>query len=210
MRVAVTLLDEYRRFVNFDYISESEMIAKIKGAFTPSRPMELGTAFHAIIEDPQEHYIEGYGMYVAPNGIEFGPEVIEGALPYITPGGVFEVKATKDYHVNGELVTVVAKADKLVNAEVEEQKTRWSAWDIDSYLDSYQWRWYLEIFEAVKVKYNVFRLSETDRNGIVLHGVEQFSLFPYPALQSDCRALLSSFVEFAKAKKLTGYLVARG
>lgn len=206
LRISVTTLEQFRLYLKDTFVTEESLLASIRGEFKPTRPMLLGTAFHAILETPNECR-RGDGTYTA-EGIVFPADVVEPCLEVFDRSGVFEVKLPKVYHVDGREMTVVAKADQLVGRESVENKTKWSAFYIDNYMDSYQWRFYLDIFEASRVKYNVFCISE-NAGGFRLNSIEQFSMYPYPALQRDCYNLLRHFVEFVDAKQLGSYLQPR-
>lgn len=185
-------------------MSESDLLASIRGEFKPNRVMQLGSAFHSILETP-EACVQPSGDYVS-DGILFPGGVVEECLPLFDRSGAFEVKATKEYRINGQTWTVVSKADQLVRLDVVENKTKWSVFDLDRYAESFQWRFYVDVYGALRVRYNVFCLSEYADGEIGLRSIEQFNLYPYPRLAADCRALLAEFVEYATKRDLYGYL----
>lgn len=211
LRISVTTIEAYRYFLEYEWKTEAELIANIRGEFTPNNYMRAGTAFHNILETPEAcRTPSGY----ASGGIAFDKDSIDQCLALYDQRGAFEVKTTKDYHVNGETVTVVAKADQLLGLEVVETKTKWAPFDIDGYLAACQWRYYLDIFEARRACYKVFCLEGLDDaiagDGVIeLKSIETFNVYPYPALHSDCTALVTDFVEYVNFRKLRDYLLPR-
>lgn len=204
MRISATTLESFRLFTQPDqeWMSEDELIASIKGEFVPTPKVLLGKAFGAVLEDPIECRVQGgyrSGDYF------FADAVITPALAIFDRRGVFEAKALKRY---GEL-DVVAKADQLIGARLIENKTTLSTFDAQKYLDSYQWRFMVDIFEPVSVTYHVFCLSESSAGWIDLRGIETFNVFPYPALHTDCCDLLQRFTDYVTARGLDAFLRER-
>lgn len=184
-------------------MSEEELIASIRGEWTPAPRVELGEAFGAVLEDPDR--------YLTPEGFRCGPycfsrDVIEPALAVFDRRGVFEAKATKQYGP----CTVVAKADQLLGAQLIENKTTLSTFSFDKYAESYQWRFMADIFQPAWITYHVFCLSESARDGsIELRGIETFNLYPYAGLHQDCCELLRQFVTYVTSRGLDGFLRER-
>lgn len=207
LRISTTTVESYRRYMALDYVQESELIASIKGLFIPTKPMKMGSAFHSILEKPGDCVCaDGYQS----DGFKFSAEVINPCLEIFNPAGVFEVKQTRVYTLpSGEQVTVVSKADQLLAKRVIENKTRWSGFDFDSYFDSCQWKFYLDVFEADMLTYNVFCLSENTAGQIKLGSIETFNLFPYPRLHEDCAEQLSKFVDYVHSRGLEPHLQER-
>lgn len=204
MRISTTTLESFRlwRHPDNEWMSEEELIATIKGEFTPTHGVELGSAFGKILEAPEQ--------YVVPHGYQcgafgFGQDVVEPCLAVIDRRGVFEAKASKRY---GDC-DVVAKADHLLGAHLSEFKTTLHSFDIEKYLASYQWRFMVDIFEPALVTYHVFLLSEAPNGVVSLRGIESFNVFPYAELHGDCCALLDDFVHYARSRGLEPYLQQR-
>lgn len=203
LRIATTKIETFRRYKTTDFVPEAELIASIKGEFEWREQMKWGDAFHRILENPDEHRVEGgYSC----EGIHFKDATVAPCLEIFNRDGVFEVKHTKDYEIGGHAVTVVAKADQLHGARVIENKTKWSAFDFDVYQKSHQWRWYAVVFDAASVTYNVFLLHKDRKGEFVLNGIETFTLYPYPEIENDCVKLLTEFVDYVKLRGLEEYL----
>lgn len=208
MRISVTTIESYRLYL-LDVVSEADLLASIRGEFTPTREVNLGRALHSILEKPEDHESSLYPGTYACDGITFPGAVVRECLTHVDPAGMFEVKATKEYRVGGRAVTVVAKVDQLCGLTIREHKTRWDTYEPDRYATSCQWRFYLDVFEALAVTYVVFLLSEYKDGEIGLRGIETLPLYPYPALHAECEDLVRGFVEYVTARGLESYLQPR-
>lgn len=204
----MTTLDQYRLYTREDYVSEADLLASIRRTRPPTPEMARGSAFDSIMEDPGR-YRASDGSYLC-EGVAFPADVIVPCLAILalTPGGIFQVKTTKDYIVDGEPVTVVGKADRIIGTVVRDTKTCGSSFDADGYADSCQWRFYCDIFQASAFVYDVFLLHERAA-GLVFAGYHELPLYPYPALGQDCQSLVTDFVRYARLRHLEQYLQPR-
>jgi hypothetical protein len=202
MRVSTTTLESFRLFLQpeQEWMSEADLIASIKGETVATARMRLGSALQSVLERPEAYRVDGGGYR---HEDWFLPEdVVQAALRAFDRRGVWEVKATKVY---GQC-TVVARADQLIGTTIVENKATLSAFDFDKYAKGVQWRFYLDIFEAAKVTYNVFCLSEPADGPLTLRDTHSFDLYPYAALREDCGALVQEFAAFVAARGLDEFL----
>lgn len=208
MRISATTLESYRLFMQPDqeWMSEADLIASIRGEFRPNHKINLGSAFGLVLEDPDRYLVPG-GFRITVNGevFEFGRDVMEPCLAVIDRRGVFEAKAIKRY---GDC-DVVSKADHLLGADLSEFKTTLSSFDAGKYMDSYQWRFMADSFQAKRITYHVFCLSEATNGVISLRSIESLPLYPYPDLHADCARLVEEFKGYCVARGLDGMLRAR-
>ena len=204
MRVSCTTLESFRLWSDpeQEWMSEESLIATIKGEFKPTPAVELGLAFGKVLETPDVYVLDGgyaCGDYV------FSDQTIAPALALIDRRGVCEAKALKAYGPHD----VVAKADHLIGADLSEFKTTLSTFDFDKYAASCQWRFMLDIFEALRVTYHVFLLNDHGDGVVELRGIESFHLYPYARLHDDCCDLLDRFVAYVTARGLDDVLRQR-
>lgn len=209
MRISATTLESFRLWSDpeNDWFEEDELLATIRGEFTPTPAVRLGQAFGKVLEDP-ERYRTPLGYVYDDRGFleyQFSNATIEPCLKLIDRAGVFEAKAIKRY---GD-IDVVAKADHLIGAHLSEFKTTGSTFNFDKYAASCQWRFMVEAFEPLLVTYHVFLLDDHENGVVELRGIETFNLFPYAALHQDCCELLGRFVDYVTAKGLDGMLRER-
>lgn len=200
LKIAVTTIEAFRNYQN-GTIELEDFLKRVRGEFTPSRYMDLGSAFHDILENIELRYIKELNIFKAKNGLEFEYNIIAQCYEKIVSDAPFEVKITKIYDTGKENIEVVAKVDQLYGNYVIENKTCWGMFDFERYFSSCQWKFYLDIFEAERVFYNVFCLSDK-KDGIELRNIEQFSFNAYPDLMDDLNELIKDLVEFIHAKNL--------
>jgi len=199
MRISVTTLDSYHKYLTEDWLSESDLVATIRKESPPSAAMLIGRAFDSILCDPTRYRVPG--GYTC-EGYSFDDDAMALAFATVDPRVVWQVKSTKAWGPD----TVVAKADGVLGNRLIENKTTLHGFDFAHYERSYQWRYYLDIFEAAQIDYHVFLLND-HQNGIVeVRDVESFTLYPYPALHADCTQLLDQFRDFIHTKHLELYL----
>lgn len=202
MRVSATLLESFRLFQTEDWMTEDRLRESILGTVTPSHEMDLGKAYHAILEAPDVYRVSGGYRCGA---FAFGDDVMQPMLDVIDRRGVFEVKTTLD--VDG--CTLVCQADQLVGASLYEYKTTSSGYDVQKYLDSYQWRVMALAFQPVSITYRTACLYEGTNGVIDCRSVETVTVYPYPELPADVRRLLAQFKEYAVSRGLDGHLRER-
>lgn len=204
MRVAATALESYRLWRDQDWMSEADLIASLTHTAAPSRRMALGTAFGRVLEAPDAHAVpNGLGgvAYYEAEGYRFPADLMAGPLALYDRRGLCEVKATTV--LDG--VTLVAKADQLVGAEIIETKTTLGTYDPDKYAGSMQWRVMALVFEPVRIQYRVFSLTESPAGEISLRSTDTLNLYPYAGLADDVRALLGEFVDYVCLRGLTAH-----
>jgi len=201
LRISATLLESFRLFLQEDWFEEASLLASIKGETVPTRNMQLGTAYHAILERPDRHRML-WGGYESGE-FRFADSAVEPMLEWIDRRGTFEVKTTKQL----DNVTLVAQADHIAGAHLSEFKTTLEGFDAEKYCASYQWRVMALLFEPLAITYRVACLSDDEPIG--LRSLENLTVYPYATLEADCRALVREFVSYLKLRKLDGLLKER-
>ena len=181
MRLSVTTLEAYRLYLN-GIVSQEDLIKQITGVFEPSKYMEYGKKFHEILEKPNtDHKI---------NDLEFDKNDMIKCREFILPAALNEVKSTKMY---GD-TELVGKVDQIFGNLILEHKTTFSYINLQKYMDSLQWKCYLDIFGADRVIYNIFHFN----NKLELKNIETFEVGRYAGLEKYIRTMISSYNEFYK------------
>lgn len=139
------------------------------------------------------------------NGYVFADRDVTAARLHVGPG-LHEVKALRVWQIGPHAVNVVAQADHVNGLALQEHKTKFSPPDPKDYEPSLQWRFYLAVHGAAVLRYNLWHFKEPDDGFLELRGAVSFRLWPYAGLESDCRAWLTRFVEWAESKRLLGHL----
>jgi hypothetical protein len=149
----------------------------------PSEAMMAGTAFHAAIEtaaDGDHETFEAMGYrFILPDA--------EIALPAIR-----ELRGFKRYGA----LTVTGKVDCLEGKVVIDHKTT-SRTDFEKFLDGYQWRFYLDIFEAEVFRWHIFEIKESSEKVYEVRAPQTLEARRYPDLHEDCARLADNYREFA-------------
>ena len=219
IRISATLLESFRLFLVSEpdlgeARIEAELIASIKGEQVSNRKMQLGHAFHYLVEHPQ---MTLHGLY-EHSGFRFAPECIESVLERISMGGVFESKAEKCIGETreGDGLVLVAKADHVYGLHLSEFKApsdgvnangdkTYASFDAEKYVNSYQWRVMAMLYEPQLITYHVACLKDADEC-YQLKSFDSMNLYPYAGLESDVKALVREFMRYVRCKGLDGYL----
>lgn len=233
IRVSATIIELFRQYIKEEnffgnlVMPIEKLIANIKGEKESSLEQSIGIAFHEVLEKPFDSYDRyarncgGEEGFMALNGNCFEYDIIVPAYTIIDYNFPFEVKSNKIYHIDGEFIKVVAKADQLEGRWVNEHKTSFGSiyltregeltsgesYEFDRYYKSFQWRFYLDIFEADRVQYKIFELAndKTNNHRLKLLDIHTPSFVPYPDLQSDINNILSEFLIFINNQNLKEY-----
>lgn len=189
MLARVSNVEAYRQWMNWKPLFEGQEepslddLVRLLTVDEPSEAMQAGTAFHAAIETAGEGDHETFEAM----GYVFELPQAEIALPVIR-----ELRGYKDY---GPL-TVTGKVDCLEGKVVIDHKTTGRV-DLERYLNGYQWRFYLDIFEADVFRWNVFEIKEIEERRYRVNAPQVLEARRYPGMGDDCARLASEFHDFA-------------
>ena len=189
LRVSATDIDQLRYFRGEDEMELAELIARLKHLMPSSEAMEAGTALHLALENA----IPGDFDRLQADGFTFTFETdAEIALPVIR-----EMKATREYLIDDVQVTLVGKVDAIHGRRIDDHKFT-AKFDPDRYLDSYQWRIYLEVFGADTFRWNIFEAREDSNKSYVIRNMHPLTMHRYPGMGADVERELGEFVRFAR------------
>lgn len=147
--------------------------------------MKAGTALHDALENAPEGDIAELrsGDYI----FVFQCDCLI-ALPKIK-----EFRRTRQY---GDLI-VSGKCDSLDGKRITDYKLIIDHQvEGEQYMDSYQWRFYLDIFDADVFDYLIFQAHE-DRGIFYIEDIHKITQFRYPELHQDCANLAAEFYDAA-------------
>lgn len=189
LRVSVTDLDQLRYFRDTDDMELAELIARLKHLMPSSEAMEAGTALHKALELAEPGEFKG----LSADGYMFSFEMdAEIDLPAIR-----EIKGTREYVVGDVVVTLVGKLDAVNGKRVDDHKFT-AKFDPDRYLDSYQWRAYLDMFDADLFRWNIFEAVESAPKNYLVRNLHKLSMHRYPGMAEDVQREVAEFVGFAR------------
>lgn len=191
-RLSVTLLDSFRLYREADWFTTEMMLERILGEYQPSREMDIGTAFHACIENHTSEWRVNAELYrFHPDDmVEFERHLPQGMLPEIKLATVYD---------SIEPVQVSGIVDGIHGNWICDHKTSFKPFQVEKYQDSYQWRFYLDMFGCDVFQYNFAQLKEQD--GVI--GIVTSHFLPlsrYPEMQKDLECLIADFLSFADAQ----------
>ena len=234
-KVSVTTLESFRRYMSgeYVYVTEQSVIDNITKKFEGNDYTRIGTAFHSIVETgcPQCEKVgegERHFTYYGKDKTEFVPEgrkfiykdgvaILDKkqcmvALDYRNehPDAFHEIKDIKDY---GRAV-IVGVADMIDGLDIRDIKTKYSAVTDKDYIDSCQWRYYLDIFGADTFYFDLFIFNgyNKDKHKGDVRGLElnrhdpSIVCYRYPDMENDNLVLLNQFMDWAEDRELLPYL----
>ncbi|MDE2099419.1 MAG: hypothetical protein KGL39_19360 [Patescibacteria group bacterium] len=189
----VSHLSEFARWKYDEDLDVGWMINRITSN-EETEQMRKGTAFHKFLELANEGKydkanLDGYTFAFAGD--------FEVYLPVVR-----EWRKDKDY--GG--ITVTGKLDCIEGRTIYDSKTT-ERFDAEKYLDSWQWRFYLDIFDADQFTWLVWEMNELEEpQSYGVHHLHRLTQYRYPSMHEDCRQLAQEYREFAE-KYLNEYEV---
>lgn len=236
-QVRVTQIEAFRRWTrqseydNFE-ITEQDVIDSITQEFTGNEYTRIGTAFHSIVEtgrpvsekvpagmrkftyygkDMEEPIPCGRKFGVDGYGVVLDVAQCKTALEYRAehPGAYHEIREYMDF---GEAV-VTGCADMIDGTEIRDIKTKYSVPKDADYINSCQWRYYMQLFGADVFHFDLFVFDgyNKDKHGYDVRGLplkrhEPITVYRYPNMEKDNANLLHEFMQWIKYRELEQYL----
>jgi hypothetical protein len=189
--------------------TEEKVIATIKGVYEANIKADYGTAGHAIIEDAKKcKQVKGYRH----GAFWFTDKQAEPILRYAAehPYMMREISLSKAHTVGGITLIITGTTDAIEGCQLRDTKFKFSAIDVAEYMDSIQWRLYLDMLGLKYFWYDIFpvkyfdELSDVPKS--VIGEVESFLCTPYPEMVNDIQGILTEFMQWISFKNLEQYL----
>lgn len=236
--VRVTQIEAFRRWARqgegdpFE-ITEQSVIDSVTREFGGNEYTLIGTAFHAIVEtgrpkaEPvpdgvreytlsgkavKEPVPSGRRIMVEGHAVTLDVAQCRAALDYRQehPWAFHEIRERVDF---GEAV-VTGCADMLDGTEIRDIKTKFSQPRDTDYINSCQWRYYMQLFNVDVFHFDlfVFQGYDRERHGLDVRGLplrrrEPVTVYRYPRLEEDNARLLREFMEWIDSRGLREYLM---
>jgi hypothetical protein len=238
--VRTTLLEKFRRFHVADdsnpWDNEQSLFETLAGTFAGNDKTRIGTAFHKLVELGRPEYTihkqDDKGIvtiYHVAEGFAFTEEQARVAYSHREkhPYMISEVAIGKVYETPYGPFYVSGHTDGVDGVVIRDTKTKFSAVESQGYLDSYQWRIYLDILGLKQFYYDVFEVRSFPKEGIdaareiEIDGEKKFiffidklrfqapidiSCFAYPDMKRDIYQLLCAFAEWIQDRRYWGFL----
>lgn len=186
----VTDLDQYSWYLRLEDMTPEDLAKRLRHDSPPNDKMAMGTAWHSVLENPPDS-IDKVDM----DGYTF---LVDCEKSIILPQ-VREIRANKTYHVDGFDVTLTGKVDGITGNTITDHKLSFRP-DLENYFDSYQWRAYLDIFNADRFNYYVYHAKEPAEGSkkITITDVSGMSLYRYPDMIKDLEKGISDLLFFVR------------
>lgn len=148
--------------------------------------MSRGTAFHKAIEMVPE------GEYLTVEAMGYTFAFTCNAELYLPKKR--EHRRSKDY--GGIIIT--GQCDGIKGRHIIDHKTTSKQFDAEHYMDGWQWRYYLDIFEADRFDWHIWQVAELkEPKAFEVSGHHFLTQYRYVGLEEDCRELALEFLEFS-------------
>lgn len=187
----VTDLDSIIWYKKIETMTAEDLRKRLLRLEPPNEKMMAGTAWHKIMEDADD------GMELSQavcDGFQFDIKLDRDIE--ISMSDICEVRAKKDYRIDGYTITLTGKCDGITGNEITDHKLTFRP-NPESYLESYQWRAYLDIFEADIFKYRIYSAREKDKH-ITIYNISTMDLYRYPGMEDDIKSGIRDLLEFVK------------
>lgn len=205
-RVSVTTLEKYRRYMaeasSFD--TEEALIESLKGLFKGNDKTKFGGAYHKIIEG---NYFWSFDKVHADEFV-FTADQAQPAIEYRAAhrSMVHEMDIKKTYQTSFFPIQVCGRVDGIEGAHIRDGKTKFRSVKFQEYIDSCQWKFYLDSLGVNTFWYDLFEVQgfkelPAKPPFIMEEGVKVISHEPlkcerYPGMEEEISSLLNSFLEY--------------
>lgn len=152
----------------------------------PTPAMLRGTAFHKFLELAQI----GETEQTTVDGFTF---CFTGDFNLSLPP-TREMRKEKDY---GGII-VSGQVDGIIGRKIIDHKTT-EHFDAESYLSSWQHRFYMDIFDADVFEWLIWEMKEMkEPDTFCVHSLHRMTTYRYPEMADDCNRLAQEYREFAE------------
>lgn len=165
--------------------------------------MARGSALHAILQEPEKHIQREREIY-RKGSFQFSAETIEPALATLNPirsKTVWEHAKWRIYDCGEQILKVSARADGIQTQKLIELKTTRKFYE-STYADSWQWRFYLDIFDKAAIDYWIFELHEEES---IITGIHRLHFDKPNHLHQNCQEWATKLCAFVKENRLEKY-----
>lgn len=215
--VRTTVIESFREWINCDeqdaedkfWITEENVIGGIKGIERSNIKADYGTAGHSIIENPNRYKTEtGYQVkdFVFTD-VQAAPMLkFRQEHPLMTR----EIALSKLYSTPNFDIIVTGTCDHMEGNIMRDTKYKFSNFDVADFLDSFQWRNYLNSADMDIFYYDFFRVhgfeTMADIAKAKISECDSMMVKRYPGMEQDIQAIINEFAAFVEHKNLLPYL----
>lgn len=195
MRISTSSLDSFQYYLDGN-VELDKYINDLMFRLD-SRPMAVGRGFETLITSDVTAFEVNNIIYDEALILK-GKQIINNY-----PVRKYQSKVTKDIILTTGIHTLVGMADIICGDIVIDIKTT-ANFKYDRYINSWQWKAYLYLFETDVFEYTVFEIQ--DKNNLVsLVDCHIFQCYSYSEMQKDLINILESFTDFIEKNNLQQY-----
>lgn len=192
VRSSVSDINALRWYRKMENMELEELRRQILRQSEPNDAMRMGSAVHKYLETvPNELVLEGADI---SGGVSDGYVIEFDTVEPVMLSTLREVKTEKVYEVPGFSVTMACVTDCMDAITCLDHKLT-KKFDPDKYLDSVQWRFYLDMFGCDRFVYQVFVYTPKE-NRIRVREVHRFELYRYEGMEKDLHTAIEDYCDF--------------
>ncbi len=213
-RISVTTLEKFRRYMkgvsSFD--TEESLIESLKGLFTGNDKTKFGSAYHKIIEG--EFKSDTNSVFVISDNVlfSFTEQQAAPALKFRNdhPLMVHEMSISKMYDTAFFPIQVGGRIDGIEGREIRDTKTKFRSIDVLEYMDSSQWKFYLDMLDIDIFWYDLYeirRFNDLPNTNTIIIPEEVQVIYHQPIkcdryenMHDDLTSLLNDFLDYMHHK----------
>lgn len=203
IKVACTVLEQFRLCVETDWADVGELVAKIKREpVVESWQARTGSAIDSLLQRPAA----GGDSWVGDYRLNAVTEEALRAASVMPP----PAQCTRQLNIMSEWgpILLSGRLDLLWGDIICDYKCKFSQWRAEDYEPSLQWRLYLGMTGCPVFCYNFLTFYEPKAKGEWLRfkGGDILRFWAYPTLYEDCCTWIFRFLDWVGSKGLLSYL----
>lgn len=192
--------------------TEESLIQSIKGEYKGTSKTDIGHALHAIVEG---QFKFNHNNVIA-DGVRFTKEQALPVLRYRQKfqGMINEVPVVKIYPAGKTDIQISGRIDTFHGLSLRDAKFTFRPWEAESYIKSCQWKLYLDMTDADRFVYDIFKVNKFKDlpddlivpKNVEIEEPEQVECVRYSSMEADIAVILNEFADYIKFRNLEAYL----
>lgn len=203
IKISPSRLNSFARYLDesLEYETLERLLENLTKPFQESPKMRFGKACHMLLEDPEKAFKtkEGYNIYDEVISFKEAEPLME--FRSLHPDGIYEHRFKKVYEIRGYHVTMSQIVDFLEFDTVYDFKIVEAAPKTEQYMNSFQWKCYLDVTELPTFVYQVWQ-RRGFKNMKYLAPFDPITVYRYDGLHEEVLNMIEMFVKFLEKMNL--------